>query len=247
MNILFVLSVFLAGVFSFFSPCVFPLLPVYMGILLDEQGEKKSVFWHGLAKTMCFIAGISIIFLILGYGAGVLGNVLYTGWFRYVLGAVVILLGLHQMEVFQLAFLQKQKTMTFRKKASRNGYLSALLLGITFSFGWTPCIGPVLGSVLAVAAAGGESAVQGGLLLLVYTLGMSLPFLVMALASGLVMKYYKSIQPSLPLLKKVGGALIILMGILLLLNQLSLVTEFFNYLGSKEFQDNLDRYLSSRE
>lgn len=182
MNILFVLSVFLAGVLSFFSPCVFPLLPVYMGILLDEQGEKKSVFWHGLAKTLCFISGISVIFLILGYGAGVLGNVLYTGWFRYVLGLVVILLGLHQMEILQFRFLQKQKSLVLKQDKARNGYLTALLLGITFSFGWTPCIGPVLGSVLAVVAAGGQSALQGGFLLLAYTLGMNLPFLAMALA-----------------------------------------------------------------
>lgn len=153
-----------------------------MGILLDEQGEKKSVFWHGLAKTLCFIAGISVIFLILGYGAGVLGNVLYTGWFRYVLGLVVILLGLHQMEILQFRFLQKQKSLVLKQDKARNGYLTALLLGITFSFGWTPCIGPVLGSVLAVVAAGGQSALQGGFLLLAYTLGMNLPFLAMALA-----------------------------------------------------------------
>lgn len=233
MSMLFVLSVFLAGVLSFFSPCVFPLLPVYMGILLDEQGDKKSVFWHGLAKTLCFIAGISVIFLILGYGAGILGNVLYTAWFHYVLGVVVILLGLHQMDILQFRFLQKQKTLTFQKKSSRNGYLTALLLGITFSFGWTPCIGPVLGSVLAVAAAGGQSAVQGGFLLMAYTMGMSLPFLVMALASGLVMKHYKSVKPHLALLKKIGGALIIIMGILLLLNQLELLTNLFSHLSAQ--------------
>lgn len=236
MSMLFVLSVFLAGVLSFFSPCVFPLLPVYMGILLDEQGDKKSVFWHGLAKTLCFIAGISVIFLILGYGAGILGNVLYTAWFHYVLGVVVILLGLHQMDILQFRFLQKQKTLTFQKKSSRNGYLTALLLGITFSFGWTPCIGPVLGSVLAVAAAGGQSAVQGGFLLLFYTLGMSLPFLVLALASGLTMRYYQSIKPYLPILKKIGGGIIIVMGILLLFNRLDLVNEFISFLGSEEFQ-----------
>ena len=226
-SIIFLVSVFLAGILSFFSPCIFPLLPVYAGILLDDQRNSKSfrffgrdVAWSGLIRTLCFIAGISLIFFILGFGAGFLGHMLYADWFRYVMGAVIILLGLHQMEILHFNKLEVQKTVTFKQSKS-NHYLSAFLLGITFSFGWTPCIGPVLSSVLALAASGGNGAWQGAVLTLVYTLGMALPFIVLALASGWIMPYFSKLKPHMILLKKIGGALIILMGLLLMLGQLN--------------------------
>jgi len=229
-TLIFSISVFLAGVLSFFSPCIFPLLPVYAGILLDDQESAKSfslfgrkVAWSGLIRTLCFIAGISLIFFILGFGAGFLGNLLYADWFRYVMGIMIIILGLHQMEILHLQKLEIQKTVTFKQKQSSK-YLSAFLLGISFSFGWTPCIGPVLSSVLALAASGGNGALQGALLTLIYTLGMALPFLVLALASGLVMPYFSRIKSHILLLKKIGGLLIILMGILLMLGQLNVLS-----------------------
>ena len=229
-SILFFSSVFLAGVLSFFSPCIFPLLPVYAGVLLDNEEKSttfrffgKDVSWSSLIRTLCFIAGISLIFFTLGFGAGYLGNLLYADWFRYVMGAIIIILGLHQMEILHLRKLEIQKTVTFKKKQSSK-YLSAFLLGISFSFGWTPCIGPVLSSVLALAASGGNGAFQGALLTLVYTLGMALPFLILALASELIMPYFSKIKSHIVLLKKIGGLLIILMGILLMLGQLNVLS-----------------------
>ena len=180
--IVFSLTVFLAGILSFFSPCVFPLLPVYIGILLGSDQEKairlfgKKIRWHGLLKTLCFIAGISVIFLLIGFGAGLLGKIMYTNWFRYLMGALIIILGLHQMEVFHFHFLEKQKSVDFGANKQKNELFSAFLLGLGFSFGWTPCIGPVLGSVLALAASDGQDALMGAIYLLVYTLGMALPF-----------------------------------------------------------------------
>lgn len=187
-QLFFSLTVFLAGILSFFSPCVFPLLPVYIGILLGSDQEKairlfgKRFRWHGLLKTICFIAGISVIFLLIGFGAN------------------------------------KQKNELF----------SAFLLGLGFSFGWTPCIGPVLGSVLALAASDGQDALMGAVYLFVYTLGMALPFLLLALASSLVLPYFNRLKPHLLLLKKIGGAIIILMGILLLLGQLNSLSSIFS-------------------
>ena len=232
--IIFSLTVFLAGILSFFSPCVFPLLPVYIGILLGSDQEKairlfgKKIRWHGLLKTLCFIAGISVIFLLIGFGAGLLGQVIYTPWFRYLMGALIIILGLHQMEVFQFHFLEKQKTMDFGANKQKNELFSAFLLGLGFSFGWTPCIGPVLGSVLALAASDGQDALMGAVYLLVYTLGMALPFLLLALASSLVLPYFNRLKTHLLLLKKIGGAIIILMGILLLLGQLNSLSSIFS-------------------
>lgn len=230
---LFFISVFLAGILSFFSPCIFPLLPVYIGILLDEKESKtvtilgRKVAWNGLVKTLCFVAGISLVFFMLGFGAGFLGGIIYTSAFRYMMGGLIILLGLHQMEILNFQQLQKQKSITFKQDKHRNAFLSAFLLGISFSFGWTPCIGPVLSSVLALAASGGNGAVQGALLTLVYTLGMALPFLILASASSFVMCYFTRIKPYMGVMKKIGGALIIFMGILLMLGQLNALSAIF--------------------
>ena len=232
-SFLFFISVFLAGILSFFSPCILPLMPVYVGILLDSDQPKtvrfmgKEISWYGLAKTLCFIAGLSTVFLVLGYGAGALGQVLYAPWFRYVLGGIVILLGIHQMGIINIQQLQKQKSIQLKKNSKRSDFLNAFLLGITFSFGWTPCVGPVLSSVLAIAASGGNGALQGGLLMLVYTLGLALPFLAMALASGWVLQRFAKLKPYMGTLKKIGGALIILMGILLMLGNLNALASLF--------------------
>lgn len=233
-QIVFSSTVFLAGILSFFSPCIFPLLPVYVGILLGSNQEKsiqvfgKKIHWHGVVKTLCFIAGISVIFILIGFGAGLLGEYIYSDWFRYLMGALIILLGLHQMEVFHFLFLEKQKKVDFGANRQKNELFSAFLLGLGFSFGWTPCIGPVLGSVLALAASGGQNAMMGAVYLLVYTLGMALPFLLLALASSIVLPYFNRLKPHLLLLKKIGGAIIILMGILLLFGQLNILSTIFS-------------------
>lgn len=229
----FFISVFLAGILSFFSPCIFPLLPVYIGLLLDTD-EPRSIrilgqefVWYGLVKTLCFIMGLSTVFFILGFGAGAIGSFFYAAWFRYMMGIIIILLGLHQMEILHFQFLQYQKTVNLKRNAQRNDFWTAFLLGITFSFGWTPCIGPVLSSVLGIAASGSSGAIQGSLLTLIYTAGMALPFLILALASSLVMRYFSKIKPYMGILKKIGGALIVLMGILLLLGQVNSLSGLF--------------------
>ncbi|MBF0818615.1 thiol-disulfide oxidoreductase-associated membrane protein CcdA2 [Streptococcus acidominimus] len=230
-SVVFLLSVFLAGMLSFFSPCILPLLPVYVGVLLDADEPRTirllglEIAWYGILKTLCFIAGLSMVFIILGYGAGFLGNLLYTAWFRYILGAIVILLGIHQMGIINLTQLQKQKSVQFKQNKKRNDFYNAFLLGLTFSFGWTPCVGPVLSSVLAIAASGGNGAWQGAILMLLYTLGLALPFLLLALASSFVLRYFSKVKPYMGLLKKIGGAIIILMGILLMFGNLNIFTQ----------------------
>ncbi|NOO53519.1 cytochrome c biogenesis protein CcdA, partial [Klebsiella pneumoniae] len=181
-HIFFFLSVFLAGILSFFSPCILPLLPVYTGVLLDDKdgaqasSGKFSISVTSLLRTLAFIAGISFIFILLGYGAGFLGDLLYASWFQYLTGAIIILLGLHQMEILHFKGLYKEKRLQLQGQGQNGkGYSQAFLLGLTFSFAWTPCVGPVLGSVLALAASGGSGAWQGAGLMLVYTLGLALP------------------------------------------------------------------------
>ena len=231
-SLFFFLSVWIAGVLSFFSPCIFPLLPVYLGVLLDQDESRtirifgRQIAWYSLLKTLSFILGLSLVFVLLGYGAGFIGHILYTDWFRYVIGIAIIIMGLHQMDIINIKALQMQKSFSFKNNRG-NGLLAPFLLGLTFSFGWTPCIGPVLSSVLALAASGGQGAVQGGLLMLVYTFGLALPFLIVAFASSLIMAHFQKIKPYMILLKKIGGALIILMGILLMSGYLNVLSSLF--------------------
>lgn len=233
-HIFFFLSVFLAGIISFFSPCILPLLPVYTGVLLDDKdgaqasSGKFSISVTSLLRTLAFIAGISFIFILLGYGAGFLGDLLYASWFQYLTGAIIILLGLHQMEILHFKGLYKEKRLQLQGQGQNGkGYSQAFLLGLTFSFAWTPCVGPVLGSVLALAASGGSGAWQGAGLMLVYTLGLALPFLLLALTSSYVLKHFRKLHPYLGILKKVGGFLIIVMGFLVLFGNASILSQLF--------------------
>ncbi|HFN7429381.1 TPA: thiol-disulfide oxidoreductase-associated membrane protein CcdA2 [Streptococcus pneumoniae] len=233
-HIFFFLSVFLAGILSFFSPCILPLLPVYTGVLLDDKdgaqasSGKFSISVTSLLRTLAFIAGISFIFILLGYGAGFLGDLLYASWFQYLTGAIIILLGLHQMEILHFKGLYKEKRLQLQGQGQNGkGYSQAFLLGLTFSFAWTPCVGPVLGSVLALAASGGSGAWQGAGLMLVYTLGLALPFLLLALTSSYVLKHFRKLHPYLGNLKKVGGFLIIVMGLLVLFGNASILSQLF--------------------
>ncbi|HGL2064244.1 TPA: thiol-disulfide oxidoreductase-associated membrane protein CcdA2 [Streptococcus pneumoniae] len=233
-HIFFFLSVFLAGILSFFSPCILPLLPVYTGVLLDDKdgaqasSGKFSISVTSLLRTLAFIAGISFIFILLGYGADFLGDLLYASWFQYLTGAIIILLGLHQMEILHFKGLYKEKRLQLQGQGQNGkGYSQAFLLGLTFSFAWTPCVGPVLGSVLALAASGGSGAWQGAGLMLVYTLGLALPFLLLALTSSYVLKHFRKLHPYLGILKKVGGFLIIVMGFLVLFGNASILSQLF--------------------
>lgn len=223
---IFLSSVFIAGVLSFFSPCTFPMMPVYIGLLTETAGKKDK--WRAVLKSLLFVLGLSTTFVTLGLGAGALGRFFSGDWWTIIGGLFVILLGLHQMEVVKLPGLQKYRVL--RISTTNKGELfSAFLLGLTFSFGWTPCVGPVLGAVLVVTSQGGQ-VLYGGFLMLVYTLGLSLPFLVLALLSNVLLEKMQKMEGILPIIKKVGGALIVLMGLLLLLGQMNQLTIFANKL-----------------
>lgn len=229
-NQLFISTVFLAGFLSFFAPCTFPLIPVYVGILTDgDEGTRyktilgKKVSFTPIIKTMLFVAGLSVTFVTLGFGAGALGRFISGSAFIAFSGLIVIILGLHQMEILRIKQIEKYKVIRI-KNNSNNKFLRSFLLGLTFSFGWTPCVGPILGAVVVASAAGGGQALYGGTLMMIYSIGLMIPFLVMATLSTIVLSRFEKLEKHLVAIKKVGGLLIVIMGILLMTQNLSSFT-----------------------
>ncbi|MHA6260789.1 cytochrome c biogenesis CcdA family protein [Sporosarcina sp. CAU 1771] len=224
-------TVFFAGILSFFSPCIVPLLPVYVSILsTGDNGttNQKALFTIGnwslrpklIFKTSIFVLGLSTSFVLLGFGAGALGSVINTDGFIVFCGAVVILLGLHQIGLFKLSFLNRQSKLEL-KRSDRRDLLGTYLLGFTFSFGWTPCIGPILGAVLGLSASDGH-ALYGAMLMSFYALGLFIPFLILSIFSDILLKQVKKINKHMGKIRIVGGVVIIIMGIILMTNNLNL-------------------------
>lgn len=224
-------SVFVAGLLSFFSPCILPLLPVYISILsTNEQGRmgrgrtlgKFLVNPFLIMKTIIFVTGLSTSFVLLGFGAGFLGAVINTKWFIVVCGAVVVLLGVHQVGLFKVPFLNREKKVQMNRSSKRD-LIGTYLLGLTFSIGWTPCIGPILGAVLGLSASEGQAS-YGAFLMFIYALGLLIPFLVMALFSDILLRKVRKINQYTNRLKVAGGIIIIIMGIFLMTNNLNWFT-----------------------
>ncbi|WP_439240677.1 MULTISPECIES: cytochrome c biogenesis protein CcdA [unclassified Lonepinella] len=203
-------SVFLAGLLSFLSPCIFPIVPIYFGIL--SKGGKK------ILNTFLFVLGLSLTFVGLGFGFGFLGDVLFNDTTRIIAGIIVVILGVHQLGIFKIHALERTKLVEI-KTSGKSASLEAFVLGLTFSLGWTPCIGPVLASILALSSNDG-SALYGAAMMFVYVLGLATPFIVFSFFSESLLKKAKSMNKHLNKFKMVGGILIILMGILLITNNL---------------------------
>ncbi|RRD38921.1 cytochrome C biogenesis protein [Leptotrichia sp. OH3620_COT-345] len=203
-------SVFLAGLASFFSPCIFPIVPVYLGIL--SKGKRTVI------NTFLFIMGLSLTFVSLGFSFGFLGNIFFNDNIRIISGIIVIILGIHQMGILKFKQLEKTKLLEI-KTDGKSSSLEALILGLTFSLGWTPCVGPILTSVLALSGDRG-SAIYGGMMMFIYVLGLATPFILFSFFSKELLKRTRSLNKYLDKFKIIGGILIIFMGILLITNKL---------------------------
>ena len=203
-------TVFLAGLASFLSPCIFPIIPIYFGIL--AKGGRK------ILNTFLFIAGLSLTFVSFGFSFGFLGNLFFNDNVRIIAGIIVIILGIHQLGIIKLNFLERTKVVEV-KTEGKSASFEAFFLGLTFSLGWTPCIGPILASVLALSGDEG-SALYGAAMMMVYVFGLATPFVLFSLFSQELLKRTKALNKHLGKFKIVGGLLIIVMGVLLITNNL---------------------------
>jgi cytochrome c-type biogenesis protein len=220
----------LAGMASFLSPCVFPLIPSYLsfvsGVSFDELKDKEVKKRLGIFfQTLFFVAGFSIIFILLGVLSTGIGSFLSRNSLlvNIVSGAVIILFGLHFIFDF-IKILNFEKRFSVEKLPS--GKIGALLLGLAFGAGWTPCIGPFLGSILFLASASGKM-VEGVFLLFCYSLGLGIPFLLAGLFFSVFFKYFQKIKPHLKTIRIIGGIFLVIVGVLILLGRFSEINSWF--------------------
>ncbi len=215
--------VFIEGLVSFLSPCVLPILPVYLAMLsqnTDNEGQAKRNRKTLLINTLLFVLGISTTFLILGTGAGFIRPFLMSNKnvFLGLGGLLIIGMGLFYMDLLKIDELQREKRMHYQVK--KMNPLAAYILGFTFSFGWTPCIGPMLASVLVVASTS-SNALTGYLLIGVYTLGFVVPFLLLAVFAEKMIELLERVKSKGLSIKRIGGMLLVLTGLVFLLNGLT--------------------------
>lgn len=210
---------FLAGLLSFLSPCVLPLVPSYIGFLtgmtLPEMTGRRRI---ALLHAVLFVAGFSLIFILLGASATALGGALkyYQAWIARVGGVLVILFGLLCLGVVKAGFLEQERRLQLQHKPV--GYLGSVLVGMAFGAGWTPCIGPVLGAILSLAATS-DSVPRGMLLLGVYSAGLAVPFLLAAVAVESFLEWFQRFRRYLPWVMRVSGVLLIFVGTLMATGQ----------------------------
>ena len=208
-----------AGLISFLSPCVLPLIPGYIsyisGSSLNELVKKKSV---NLVPIILFTVGFSIVFIIFGAASTFLGQVLLQNSYELRIGAglIIIILSLHIIGLINIKFLNYEKRIHTN---SNTNFLSPVLIGMAFAFGWTPCIGPILGSILVLAATE-ESLNKGILLLFSYSLGLAVPFILSGYLIQKFLIFSKNFKKNIILVTKVGGIILLITGILILTNQL---------------------------
>ena len=208
-----------AGLISFLSPCVLPLIPGYIsyisGSSLNELIAKKNI---NLIPLILFTAGFSIVFILLGAASTFVGQALLQNSYelRIAAGLVIILLSLHIIGLINIKFLNFEKRIDARINSN---FYSPILIGMAFAFGWTPCIGPILGSILVLASTE-ESINKGILLLMFYSLGLAIPFILSGYLIQKFLIFSKNFKKNINLVSKIGGIILLLTGILILTNQL---------------------------
>jgi len=233
------LVAFAAGLLSFLSPCVLPLVPSYLGFLtgmtLPEVEQRRRV---ALIHATLFVAGFSLVFILLGATATALGRTLnyYQVWVQRIGGALIVGFGLICLGVIRSPMLYQERRLQLEHKPV--GYLGSALVGMVFAAGWTPCIGPVLGGILSLAASAGDVR-RGVLLLAVYSAGLAVPFIVAALAVESFLRWFQRFRPLLPWVMRITGGLLVLVGVLLMTGQFTRLAAWLQGLTPEFLKSNL--------
>ena len=223
-----VIGAFFAGLLSFVSPCVLPLVPPYLGFLagvsLDEltgegaeqKADPRKVFFASLA----FVLGFSSVFVAMGASASFIGQFVtqHLQVFGYLAGAAIIVMGLHFLGVFRIGLLYREARVHVERKPA--GLLGAYVIGLAFAFGWTPCVGPILAAILFVAGSE-ESVLQGAVLLGSYALGIGVPFLIAGLFAGPFMRFMRRFRKHMVTVERVMGVFMIITGIAFMTGQMA--------------------------
>jgi cytochrome c-type biogenesis protein len=224
-------AAFAGGLLSFLSPCVLPLVPIYLGYLTGAGAGNRDVtieqsrlftFAHGLA----FVLGFSLVFVAWGAIGGLLGDIVTSDWFLRIGGILVIVMGLHLVGVIKIPFLYMEKRLEYQRQGNPNVWSSALV-GATFGAGWTPCVGPILAGILSLAALQG-GALQGASLLGVYSLGLGIPFLLAALGLGQASQFIRRLGPYLRYIEVTSGVLLVIDGGLIFFDRFTELNAYFN-------------------
>lgn len=230
---------FLAGLLSFLSPCVLPLLPSYVSFItgvtfedLTAGADRKRIRHLTITNSLSFIAGFSAVFIALGASSSAIGRIMfeYQEWIRIIGGILIIIFGLFVAGFLRMDFLMREKKLHLGGKPV--GYVGTFLVGMTFAAGWTPCIGPILGTILLYASSKG-SAIYGLKLLAVYSLGLALPFFISSLAINSFLSYSRGLMKYMRVIMVASGILLIAFGTMMLTNRLRELSGFLPDFGIK--------------
>lgn len=214
----------IAGIVSFLSPCVLPIVPPYLaymsGVSINEMNDQKAGRRKAIVAASFFIMGLSTVFILLGLAASAFGAFFLQNQilFGQIAGVTIIIFGLHFIGVFRIAFLDQEARLDAGDKGGSS--FGAYVLGLAFAFGWTPCIGPQLGAILALAASEGSVA-RGTLLLAIYAIGLGVPFMLAAIFISRAMGVMNRIKRHMKTIERVMGGLLIFVGLALVFNQFS--------------------------
>jgi cytochrome c-type biogenesis protein len=231
------IAAFSAGLLSFVSPCVLPLVPSYISYItglsveqLTDANERAKFKKAILVNALLFIGGFSAVFIAFGASASLLGQLLitYQDALRRLGGILIIVFGLYLLGILNLNFLKVEHRFQFRNRPA--GYFGSFLVGVAFAAGWTPCVGPVLGSILLYASTT-DSLLNGVVLLTCYSLGLGLPLFLTALGVDRFLAYFKEVRAYLWGVSTVSGVLLVVVGVLIYANSLTLITSFLERYG----------------
>jgi len=224
----------IAGLLSFLSPCVLPLVPAYLSYIsgvsvneLRQQNERAALIRrHALAQSLWFVSGFSLVFIALGATATLLGQWLmgHMELLGKIAGTIIVVFGLHYTGIIRIPLLMMEARFEADGVNAKHG-LGALVLGSAFAFGWTPCVGPILGAILAVAGVQSEM-MHGIILLLVYSLGLAIPFLLAALATDSFLRWSQGFKRYLAVIEKISGMLLIIVGVLIFIGSFSMISSW---------------------